>query len=60
MSEMNSISRKKIIIFDLDGTLTKSKSDLDHEMASLICELLGLRYVAVTSGVLFNSSRANS
>jgi phosphomannomutase len=53
MSETNSISRKKIIIFDLDGTLTKSKSDLDHEMASLICELLRLRYVAVTSGCSF-------
>jgi hypothetical protein len=50
---VNSISHKKIIIFDLDGTLTKSKSDLDHEMASLICELLRLRYVAVTSGCSF-------
>ncbi len=53
MSETNSTSRKKIIIFDLDGTLTKSKSDLDQEMASLICELLRLRYVAVTSGCSF-------
>jgi len=53
MSGRNSISHKKIIIFDLDGTLTKSKSDLDQEMASLICELLRLRYVAVTSGCSF-------
>jgi HAD superfamily hydrolase (TIGR01484 family) len=53
MSRRNSISHKKVIIFDLDGTLTKSKSDLDHEMASLICELLRLRYVAVTSGCSF-------
>ncbi len=50
MSETNSTARKKIIIFDLDGTLTKSKSDLDQEMASLICKLLRLKYVAVTSG----------
>ena len=50
---VNPISHKKIIIFDLDGTLTQSKSDLDHEMASLICELLRLRYVAVTSGCSF-------
>jgi phosphomannomutase len=50
---VNPISQKKIIIFDLDGTLTKSKSDLDQEMASLICELLRLRYVAVTSGCSF-------
>ena len=47
------MSRKKIIIFDLDGTLTKSKSNLDQEMALLICELLRLRYVAVTSGCSF-------
>jgi phosphomannomutase len=53
MSDTKSTSRKKIIIFDLDGTLTKSKSDLDHEIASLICELLRLRYVAVTSGCSF-------
>ena len=53
MSGTNSISRKKIIIFDLDGTLTRSKSDLDQEMASLICELLRVRYVAVTSGCSF-------
>jgi hypothetical protein len=50
---VNSISNKKIIIFDLDGTLTKSKSNLDHEMASLIGELLRVKYVAVTSGCSF-------
>jgi phosphomannomutase len=44
---------RRIIIFDLDGTLTESKSDLDKEMASLISELLQLRYVAVTSGCSF-------
>jgi len=53
MSGRNSISHKKIIIFDLDGTLTKSKSDLDQEMASLVCQLLRLKYVAVTSGCSF-------
>jgi HAD superfamily hydrolase (TIGR01484 family) len=53
MSPTNSISQKKIIIFDLDGTLTKSKSSLDKEMASLICELLRRRYVAVASGCSF-------
>lgn len=48
-----SISQKKIIIFDLDGTLTKSKSDLEKGMASLISKLLKQRYVAVTSGCSF-------
>jgi hypothetical protein len=50
---VNPIPNKRIIIFDLDGTLTKSKSDLDHEMGSLISDLLWLRYVAVTSGCSF-------
>ncbi|HKM76244.1 MAG TPA: HAD-IIB family hydrolase [Candidatus Bathyarchaeia archaeon] len=43
----------RIIIFDLDGTLAKSKSKLDNEMAALICELLRERYVAVASGGSF-------
>jgi phosphomannomutase len=50
LSDAKSIARKEIIIFDLDGTLTKSKSNLDKEMASLVSELLQLRHVAVTSG----------
>jgi phosphomannomutase len=44
---------KRVVIFDLDGTLTESKADLDKEMASLISKLLQLTYVAVTSGCSF-------
>ena len=47
------ITQKKIILFDLDGTLAKSKSKIDEEMATLICELLRQRYVAVVSGCSF-------
>jgi phosphomannomutase len=43
----------RIIVFDLDGTLTESKSDLDKEMASLLSELLQSTYIAVTSGCSF-------
>jgi phosphomannomutase len=53
MNETTPIPRKKVLIFDLDGTLAKSKSNLDQEMGSLICEILQLRYVAVTSGCSF-------
>ena len=49
-----SFAKKKVVIFDLDGTLTKSKSDLDKEMAKLTAELLRERYVAVTSGCSFH------
>ena len=31
---------KKLIVFDLDGTLAKSKSALDSEMATLLHDLL--------------------
>ena len=41
---------KKLIVFDLDGTLAESKSSLDAEMASLLHELLGVAKVAVISG----------
>jgi phosphomannomutase len=41
---------KKLIIFDLDGTLAESKSPLDAEMAALLVRLLDLVRVAVISG----------
>lgn len=41
---------KKLIVFDLDGTLAPSKSSLDAEMASLLHDLLSVVKVAVISG----------
>ncbi|MDP3004341.1 MAG: HAD-IIB family hydrolase [Candidatus Azambacteria bacterium] len=41
---------KKVIVFDLDGTLTESKSNPDKEIASLLCALLRKRKVAVMGG----------
>jgi phosphomannomutase len=41
---------KKLIVFDLDGTLAESKSSIDGEMASLLSALLGVVKVAVISG----------
>jgi len=41
---------KKLIVFDLDGTLAESKSALDGEMAALLHDLLGVVKVAVISG----------
>ncbi len=41
---------KKLVIFDLDGTLAESKSALDPEMVSLLNELLQLTKVAIISG----------
>jgi len=58
MTHSSSLSRKRIIIFDLDGTLAKSKSSLDKEMAGLTRELLRRRYVAVASGGAFTQFKA--
>lgn len=41
---------KKLIVFDLDGTLAVSKSSLDEEMAKLLQALLGVAKVAIISG----------
>lgn len=41
---------KKLIIFDLDGTLAKSKAALDPEMAQLLKDLLQAAQVAIISG----------
>jgi len=41
---------KKLIVFDLDGTLAESKSSLDAEMAKLLSALLEIVKVAVISG----------
>jgi phosphomannomutase len=41
---------KKLIVFDLDGTLAESKSALDPEMSGLLHDLLGIVRVAVISG----------
>lgn len=41
---------KKLIVFDLDGTLAESKSSLDAEMSIRLRDLLGIVQMAVISG----------
>jgi hypothetical protein len=41
---------RRLIVFDLDGTLDKSKSSIDAEMSGLLGVLLGLVRVAIISG----------
>jgi HAD superfamily hydrolase (TIGR01484 family) len=41
---------KRLIVFDLDGTLAESKSALDTEMAALLAGLLAVVKVAIISG----------
>lgn len=44
---------KKLIVFDLDNTLTQSKMAIGKDMAKLICALLSKKTVAVISGGSF-------
>jgi phosphomannomutase len=44
---------KKLIVFDLDGTLAESKSAIDAEMSGLLGRLLAVERVAVISGGAF-------
>ncbi|WP_029084228.1 hypothetical protein [Bradyrhizobium sp. th.b2] len=41
---------KKLIVFDLDGTIAESKSSLDDEMSALLRDLLSIVRAAVISG----------
>jgi hypothetical protein len=41
---------KRLIVFDLDGTLAPSKSSIDTEMVNLLNSLLAIVKVAVISG----------
>ena len=41
---------KKLIVFDLDGTIAESKSPVDAEMATLLSGLLAVVKVAIISG----------
>jgi len=50
---MTNIKDKKIIAFDLDGTLAESKQPLDKEMAALLKELLKHKKVIIISGGSF-------
>ncbi|OGN03662.1 MAG: hypothetical protein A2831_02140 [Candidatus Yanofskybacteria bacterium RIFCSPHIGHO2_01_FULL_44_17] len=42
--------KARLVIFDLDGTLTASKTDMDEEMAGLLKGLLQKKQVAVIGG----------
>jgi phosphomannomutase len=47
---METVLMKKLVVFDLDGTLAESKSSLDDGMARLLTALLNVVDVAIMSG----------
>lgn len=44
------MKKPELIVFDIDGTLTRSKSQIDIEMANLICQLIERYKVGIISG----------
>ena len=45
---------KKIVAFDLDGTLAPSKQHLESDMSEVLCLLAKEKKVAIISGGSFN------
>jgi HAD superfamily hydrolase (TIGR01484 family) len=44
------LNSKKLIVFDLDGTLAPTKAQMDAEMAELVKRLLEVKKVAIIGG----------
>ncbi len=47
---MKNYANKRLIVFDLDGTLTKTKSNLEPDMARVLAALLAKKKVAIIGG----------
>lgn len=54
---MKSYGTKELIVFDLDGTLTRTKSNMEPDMAAAITELLKKKKVAVIGGGTYRQFR---
>lgn len=50
LSSLSKLKPKKLIVFDLDGTLAPTKAPMDKEMSRLITRLLTEKKVAVIGG----------
>jgi len=50
ITDYKHIKNKDLVVFDLDGTLTPSKSIMDTEMSELVRELISKKKVAVIGG----------
>ena len=44
------MDNKKVIVCDLDGTLTPSRASLSRDMAEVLCHILSRHFLAVISG----------
>ncbi len=52
-SNINYIKNKKLIAFDVDGTISLSRSKIDNEMKILLQDLIEVKQVAIITGGAF-------
>lgn len=50
IKELGMLRPKKLVVFDLDGTLVLTKTPMDAEMTDLMTKLLAAKHVAVIGG----------
>src|SRR3989344_853440 len=50
ISNLKKLKPKKLIVFDLDGTLAATKAKMDREMSKLVERLLTVKKVAIIGG----------
>ena len=50
ITNLKKLESKKLIVFDLDGTLVWTKSPMEKQMTALIKRLLGIKKVAIIGG----------
>jgi len=55
--QLKALSRKEVLVFDLDSTLARSKTPLTKTMVRLLVRLLARKQVAVISGGAFSQFR---
>lgn len=50
LNDITKLRQKKLVVFDIDGTLTPSKAPADKEMIGLLLNLLDKKLVAIIGG----------
>ncbi|MDQ3018278.1 MAG: HAD-IIB family hydrolase [bacterium] len=50
ITNIKKLEPKKLIVFDLDGTLARTKTYMDEEMTELVTQLLQVKKVAIIGG----------
>ncbi len=54
IKNIKNLKPKKLIVFDMDGTISATKSPIDQEMSQLLIELLASHKVAIVSGAKYD------